>query len=413
MIIKQKLILENFLSLSVLQALNMFLPLLTFPYVVRVIGVDYFGVLNVVLSIIMLFNIFISFGFELSATKIISVNRNDIKKLSEIFFSTLYSKFLLLIVSALIFLLLFQNINYISENILLFYLTSGLLLGNLLFPTWFYQGIEQMKYITIVSVVVKVIATVIIFSFITEKNDYLLIPLINSIASIISGLVAVYFAIKKFKLIFFKPNFHQIKKQLKSSFHFFLSRIANHGSRHLAITLVGANFDSITTGYYTIADKLYTAIISLTGVVSQTIYPYMSAEKNLTLFKKIFKLVMIVICLILIPVLCFNEELLYLIFNLKNHILSEIFIIFMICVPFGVISQLIGFPLLAAFGFSAYANNSLIYSVFIYIIALIFVTLYLNQILFITLCSLLFRITQLSFRLVYIKKTGLLSLLLK
>jgi PST family polysaccharide transporter len=408
-----KSLIENFLSLSVLQALNMFLPLLIFPYIVRVIGVDYFGILNVVLSILMLFNIFISFGFELSATKTISTNRNDIKKLSEIFFLTLYSKFLLLIVSVLIFLLLFQNINYISENILLFYMTSGLLLGNLLFPTWFYQGIEQMKYITIISAVIKVIATISIFVFITEKNDYFLLPLINSIAAIISGLVAIYFAIKKFKLIFFKPNFYQIKEQLKSSFHFFLSRVANQGSRHLAITLVGANFGNITTGYYTIADKLYMSIISLGGVVSQTIYPYMSAEKNLILFKKIFKFVMIVICLVLIPVFYYNEELLYLIFNLKNQVLSDIFMIFMISVPLGIISQLIGFPLLAAFGFSAYANNSLIYSAVIYIIALIFVTLYLNQILFIAYCSLLFRFTQLSFRLFYIKKTGLLSLLLK
>jgi PST family polysaccharide transporter len=98
---------------------------------------------------------------------------------------------------------------------------------------------------------------------------------------------------------------------------------------------------------------------------------------------------------------------------LKNQVLSDIFMIFMISVPLGIISQLIGFPLLAAFGFSAYANNSLLYSAVIYIIALIFVTLYLNQILFIAYCSLLFRFTQLSFRLFYIKKTGLLSLLLK
>ena len=108
MLVKQKRLLENFLSLSVLQALNMFLPLLTFPYIVRVIGVDYFGILNVVLSIIMFFNIFIAFGFELSATKMISTNRNDINKVSEMFFSILYSKFLLLVVSVLFFLYCFK-----------------------------------------------------------------------------------------------------------------------------------------------------------------------------------------------------------------------------------------------------------------------------------------------------------------
>ena len=385
-----------------LQAVNMLLPLVTFPYIIRIIGVEYFGLLNVVLSIVLLFNIFIEFGFNLSATKEISVSRNDINKVSKLFFSVLYSKFLLLLVSGVTFFLLFQNVNYISENILLFYMTSGLVIGNLLFPSWFFQGVEQMRYITIIIVVIKIIATIGIFVFITEKNDFLLLPLINSVAAIISGLVATYFAIKKFKLIFYKPNFYQIKEQLKSSYHFFLSRVANQGSRHLVITMVGANFGNVSVGYYAIADKLYMAIMSLGGVVSQTLYPHMSAERDLTMFRKIFKFVMLFTLLIVLFTAYFQEYILFFVFNLQNDLLSDIFMIFMISVPFGIISQLIGYPLLAAFGFDKHANNSLIYSAFIYLITVL-VALYLFQsILLVALCVLFYQIIGVFLRLYYI-----------
>lgn len=410
MIFKKTNLLENFFSLGVLQGINMILPLITLPYIVRVIGVESFGLLNVVLSIVTLFNLFIEFGFSLSATRDISINRNDINKLSELFYSIFYTKLLLLLVSVISFFVLSLNVIFFSENLMLFYLTFSLVIGNLLFPTWFFQGIEKMKYITIITVITHVVAVISIFVFIKEKTDYLLLPLINSVAAIISGLLAIYFAIKKFRLIFHKPNFYQIKEQLKSSFHFFLSRVANQGSRHLVITLVGASFGAVNVGYYTIADKLYMAVISMGGVISQTIYPYMSKERNFTLFKNIFKIIMTITVLMLIPVLYFQEQILLFIFKLEHQMLSDIFAIFMLSVPFGIISQLIGYPLLAAFGFEKEANNSLIYASLIYIVIVFFSLLFFKNILLVACCSFVFRIILVLFRVWYLKQTRLLKL---
>jgi len=113
---------------------------------------------------------------------------------------------------------------------------------------------------------------------------------------------------------------------------------------------------------------------------------------------------MTVTCLVLLPVFYYNEELLYLIFNLKNHVLSDIFMIFMISVPFTILSQLIGYPLLAAFGFSAYANNSLIYSALIYLILVVLVTFFFNDVKLIALCMIFHQVIGVSFRLYYVKK---------
>lgn len=398
-------LIENFLSIGMLQFINMLLPLITFPYLVRVVGVDYFGLLSVVLSIVMLFNLFVEFGFNLSATKLVSVHRKDIKKVSEVFFSVYYSKTLLLFASIFILAFLSNRIDYISENLLLFYVTFGLVLGNLILPTWFFLGIEKMKYITIITVVLKTIAMVSIFVFIKEESDYMLFPLINSIAIIVSGLTAFFLAIFKFKLIFTPPSFKEISIQLKTSFHFFLSRFSNQGSRHLVIALIGSNFGNLIVGYYSMADKLYMAIMSIGSVVSQTLYPFMSAKRDLIIFKKVSIIILTSTCVILIPIIYFQEDLLLLLFNLNSQELSSIFVIFMLSIPFGIISQLIGYPLLAAFDFNKEANNSMIFSTIVYLLTVFLIFTFTNNIYYVAASVFFYNTLRVGFAFYYIRKS--------
>ena len=153
----KKRLLSNFVSLSVLQGLNMILPLLTLPYLVRVLGVENFGLVNFSLSIIMYFNILVSFGFELSATREISLHRDNLEKVSEIFSTVMLIKALLLFVSFLILsFLLFLNETF-NANIELYYITFLLVLGNFLFPSWFFQGMERMEYITYINLIFRIL----------------------------------------------------------------------------------------------------------------------------------------------------------------------------------------------------------------------------------------------------------------
>jgi len=405
----KKRLLSNFFSLSALQGLNMVLPLITLPYLVRVLGVENFGLVNFSLAIVMYFNILVSFGFELSATREVSLNRDNLDKLSEIFASVMIIKTIMAIISITILSILIFSVDIFSEHAMLYYVTFGIVIGNVVFPSWFFQGMERMKYITYINLVSKIAFTVLIFVLVKNTDDYIYVPLLNSLGEIFGGLYSLWLVFKLFNVKIIIPNKQIMIAQIKDSYHFFLSRVANNGSRYFATTIIGLYFGNIIVGYYSMVEKLFYAFMSLGGIVSQTIYPYMSRTKNIVFFKKIFILVVSVSIIILIPTIYFNEFLLLMVFNIQNEILSKIFIIVFSGSLFGIASALVGYPLLAAFGYIKEANNSLIYTSFIYVIYIFIAAFIFKNIYFVASSLVFYSVVGLLFRTYYIYKTKLYS----
>jgi len=403
----KKRLLSNFFSVSALQGLNMILPLIVLPYLVRTIGIENFGLLGFALSIITYFNILVSFGFELSATREISINRDNPQKLSEIFSTVMFIKMVLALFSLLLLSILILFVDKFSEHFFLYYATFGVVIGNAIFPVWFFQGMERMKYITYINVFSRITFTIFIFIFVKDNIDYIYVPILNSLGSIIGAFYSLWLVFKLFNIQVIFPNKRMILKSLKDSYHFFLSRVANDGSRALATTIIGLYFGNVILGYYSMIEKLFYAFMSLGGIVSQTIYPYMSRTKNIDFFKKVFFLVVGVSIIILIPVIYFNEMLILTVFHIQNEILSKMFIIVFSGSIFGIANALVGYPLLAAFGYIKYANNSLIYASFIYVIY-IFVSAFIFKNIYIVASSLVvYSLLGLVFRLFYINKVKL------
>jgi len=297
-------IFSNFLSLSFLQAANYILPLITLPYLVRVLGPEKFGLISFAQAFTAYFQIITDYGFNLSATREISINRENKEKVSEIFSSVMFIKFGLLFVSLVLMSVILFSFNKFRQDWLIYYLTFGMVLGQTLFPVWFFQGMERMKYITFLNIVAKLIFTFAIFVFVKHESNYLYVPLLNSIGFIIAGILSLWIIFKNFEIDFKISGLEEIKYHLKEGWYIFISTISGNLYGQGNILILGLFSSNEVIGYYAAAQKIVIALISLFQVISQSIFPYLVILKeNIHKFKiffiKIFKFVFIIDLLIL------------------------------------------------------------------------------------------------------------------
>lgn len=290
----KKRLFENFISLTILQGANYILPLITFPYLVRILGPEKFGLISFSQAFIQYFILITDYGFNLTATRQISINRNDKKKISQILSSVLTIKLFFMILSLLLLYVTVSLFDKFKYHSYIYFYTFGIVIGNVLFPVWFFQGLEKMKYITVLNISTRLISMLCIFIFIREVSDFKYVPIINSVASILIGCVSIFIVFSKFKVCYSIPSLKMIKEQLIEGWYVFISSIATSLYTISNTFILGLFTNNVIVGYYASGEKLVKAVQGLIQPVSQTIYPYInnlaqqSKERALTFISKIF-----------------------------------------------------------------------------------------------------------------------------
>ena len=138
----------------------------------------------------------------------------------------MFIKIILTVLSFLVLLAIVSFVPKFNNDADVYLLTFGIVIGYVLFPTWLFQGMEYMKYTSILNIIGKVIFTVLIFVFIHQTSDYLLVPIINSFGYIVVGILGIYISLTRFDIDLSIPNKESIKYHLKEGWHVFLSTIA-------------------------------------------------------------------------------------------------------------------------------------------------------------------------------------------
>jgi PST family polysaccharide transporter len=303
-----KTILNNFFSLSVIQGTNFILPLIVLPYLIKVIGLDKFGLVSFAQAFMSYFIMFTDYGFNLIATREIAVNKNDKTRLSLIVNNTLLTKIILCFFSFFLLLLIISFFPYFSEYASLYYLSFFLVVGQVLIPTWFFQGIEQMKYLTYLNLVAKIIFTVLIFILITKPADFIYVPVFYSLGNIVSGIFALGIMKKKFNIRFTYPANFRFIEELKKGWYVFLSNFSINAYINSNLFILGLFASNIVLGYYSIADKILYAFRQILNVFFNATYPQACQKVIIShfelrrFFKKYFYpflLIILVLCLVL------------------------------------------------------------------------------------------------------------------
>ena len=272
----RKVLIQNSISLFIVQGTNYLLPLITLPYVARKLDTSLFGLVMFASVVMTYFMILTDYGFNLSATQKVSENQTDRIALSDITSSVLTIKAILMVISGLLAVIFCESTNVFKDNRAVFYLTFGTVIGNAMTTVWLFQGMQQMRYITVINVLTKGFATCAIFIFINTKADVLLYPLINSAGSILGGMVSVYIAIVNLKITLRVQPVRNLANQLRDGMHVFLSSISISLYTTSVTFILGLHSGPQAVALFTTADKIIQALKGIYVPISQALFPLAS-----------------------------------------------------------------------------------------------------------------------------------------
>ncbi len=406
-----KKIFSNTFYLSIMQFVNMLIPLVALPYIIKTIGASQWGLIAFVQSIVSYFFIIINYGLDVSAVKNVAQNRNDIYQLSEIVSAVLSIKFVLFLVSSILFSILVFCIPSFRVNWLLFYIVFTGAISEILFPAWYFQGVERMANITLVRFFAVLFYIVPLFFLVKDVDDVLFVPMLQVGGVIASSLIGFLLLIFKEKINLNLPSKNVLITVFKESTPFFLSRLSITINGNIATTISGLFLGMTDVAAFDLAKKIITFALVPIQMLNQAIYPHLANKQSLAFVSAFFK------CLIFIVIV--ESLLIYLLapfgisFLAGNSLPQAVTIlrIFILFFVFDVFGLFLGTPVLIAFGYPKPFNFSIYVStVALFICYLIFYLFHLFTVKNFTYALVLASIAVFVYRLYYCRKYELLKL---
>ena len=271
-----KTVFANFGYLTLLQIAGYVFPLISMPYLARVIGTDGFGKIAFASAVVVWFQTVTDWGFNLTATRDVAQHRDDKEKVSQIFSNVLWSRCLLMLISGFILLFLVAIVPYFRENAVVILITFLMIPGYILFPDWMFQAIEKMKYTTIFNLLMKLLFTVAVFIFIHKKEDYIIQPLLSTIGYLICGIGALYLILHKWGYTLYRPKWKEISKTIKGSTDVFINNIMPNFYNSFSVLLLGFFGGSTANGLFDGGNKFPTILYQFQAVLSRAFYPFLA-----------------------------------------------------------------------------------------------------------------------------------------
>ena len=282
-------LMKNFFSLSVLKLVNAVLPFVTLPYLIKVLGLQQYGAIVLALSLIAYFQSITDYGFNLSATREIARHKTSRKQLSFIYSKTQTSKLYLLLFSLSVLVPAVIIVPQFREDLLVYLLMCLMLIGQTMFPEWFFRGVEQMGYITILDLIVKGSFTIGVFVLIKSPEDYWLYPLLFGLGYVFIAILSHFLILKKFKLSVQLVKRNNVIRNLKFGFPLFINQFMPNFYNNTTSFLVGMLLGKQAVGLFGAVRQLVNVLSVLNSVVSTVVFPYLVRRQDkFNLFSKLY-----------------------------------------------------------------------------------------------------------------------------
>jgi PST family polysaccharide transporter len=284
-----KIVIENYFFMTVLQFLNTFFYFFIFPYLMKTIGKDGYGLYVFSISIVNYFISIVNFGFASPGVKAIAENYNNKQKQSITLSTVIISQIYILFAVTPIFLGLVCFVQILKENFLIITICYTQIFAHVLFQSWFFQGIQKMGVVTFIQVTTKILSLIFIFSFVKTTDDVWLFALISSCSTLLGGIIAFLMTYREGIRIQWIP-FATIKSSFKNGAPFFFSGIAATIKWQTNATVLGIFFTMNDVAIYDLAYKIISIPVSLLNSISGALFPKVIKEYNIFYIKKLIKL---------------------------------------------------------------------------------------------------------------------------
>lgn len=357
---------KNILSLASLQAANYLVPLLTVPWLTRVLGIEGYGRLGFAAAVIANFIIFTEWGFSLGATREIAISKHDKYKRSEIFWSVMAGKVIFSVIGLAILSLMILLIPKLNNNAALLYITWFSLIATMLTPMFYFQGVESLSRFAIVTLLARILSVPIIFTFVQHEDDVCLAALVQSSTLVVAATINLTCLLRSSELHWQAPSIKSVVKCISTTTPFFISSVAISLYTNSSTIVLGFLASEEAVGAFVAAYTLIRAALSLMSPVSQALFPKVShmlahnkggAEsvlRNALIFQTAFGLGTSLLVLIA------AGNLVHLIFGDSFNLSRTILYIFSI-LPFLIaISNVFGVQILAGLGYGKIFSLSVI-----------------------------------------------------
>ena len=357
--IEIKKIINNFGYLSLIQIFNLIFPLIIYPYLIRTVGKENYGIVVFAQSIAIYFSLFVNFGFNIYGTDAIAKCRGSIKRISGVVSAIFTTQVFFYLISVV--LLYLVSLLYDDTSSLMLVLASYLCFHEIAVPVWYFQGIQQMRFIAVCNLVAKLTSLIIILFYVKESEDYLMILFAYAMGSILCGSLAFWKIFIKDRVQYRLPSLKILLATSKNSAPLFISHSLGGITAKSNAFLIGNFIGKTALSYYDLAEKLVNMVSLFFANFSNAIFPVMSTKGNPGFVRKAIRIVFITSIIVVILLMILSDYIVTIIGGDEMRNATHYLILMSVSIIFRAIGPIISTSVLVVNNLSHILSRSFIW----------------------------------------------------
>ena len=348
---------KNGIWLYVLQFFNTVFPLLTLPYVTRILGTDNYGIFSYALNIITYLQVIVEYGFNLSGARKIAIYEDE-KEREKIYSKIVTAKIFLLMCSLILTIIVIMVFRFTDKQIFTIVIMFLIVVGTAITQPWLFQGKQKMKFVTISNAIVRIIFVILIFLLVKKEEDLYMYSFLYSVVFVLIGILQIYIIKRVFNYKYKMCNLKECIQELKDGWYTFTTSAMSKIFTGIGVTILGIIYkdNASIVGIYSAIQKIPLAINMAYSPVSQAIFPYISKKYredytfSINFIKKLINITIILMIVSIVITFCFSYEIVKIAFGESYTQYHLILVPLIIWAFLGILNNLLGIQILVANG---------------------------------------------------------------